>query len=408
MTDNRMPSPGEGVPEGGGAAPGGAGGAPSGAGGPGAPPPPGGPGAPPPGGTGATPPPAGGVSRGVWIGLGVVLLIAVIALVVALANSGDDEGDVAIGDTTTTAVEETTTTTGVEETTTTGVEETTTTGAETTTTVAETTTTASAGLAGDCALDNLALLQPGILTVGTGEPVFPPWMGVGDDNFDVPESQTGFEGALVYELAEVLGFTDDQVTFVRTGFDEAIAPGPKNFDFNLQQYSITPDREEVVDFSDPYYETKQSLVALAGSPLIGSTTLADLADASLGAQIGTTSLDYIENVIQPNVQASVYDTNVDAIAALVAGQVDGIVVDLPTAYFMNAVQIPEQGAEGVIVAQFGTPAENPDEYGLLFAPDNPLVPCVNEALGVLRDAGTLQELEDTWLTAGGDIPTITE
>ena len=404
MTDDRIPDPADGPPEGSSVTP--EGGTPEGAagntGGPTTPPPPGGPGAPPP-----VSPNGGSSNRTMWIGLGVVLLIAVVALIAALANqSDDDEVDIAIQDTTTEAPEDTTTE-APEETTTTAAEETTTTAAETTTTVAETTTTA--GLGGTCAIENLALLQPGVLTVATGEPAFPPWVGLTDGtNFDVPESQTGFESALVYELAGVLGFADDQVTWVRTGFDEAIAPGPKNFDFNLQQFSITPQREEAVDFSDPYYETKQSLVALAGSPFIGSTALADLADARLGAQIGTTSFDFIENVIQPNVEASVYDTNILAISALVAGQIDGIVVDLPTAYFITAVQIPEQEAEGAIVAQFGTPAENPDQYGLVFVPDNTLVDCANQALTVLRDGGTLQSLEDTWLAAGGDIPTITE
>ena len=356
------------------------------------------------------PPPAGGgTNRGVLIGGGIIAVIAIIALIVALANAGGDDGDdVVAGDTTTTAAETTTTAAG--ETTTTAAGETTTTVADTTTTVAETTTTTEApGIGGECAIDNLDLLEPGVLTVATGEPAFPPWVGDGsDETFDVPESKTGFESALVYALAETLGFADDQVTWVRTGFDEAVAPGPKTFDFNLQQYSITDVRDEVVDFSDPYYVTKQSLVALTGSPLIGATTLADLADTSLGAQIGTTSLDFIEGVIQPNVQASVYDTNIDAIAALIAGQIDGIVVDLPTAYFITAVQMPEQGAEGVIVAQFETPAQEPDEYGLLFADGNPLVGCFNEALTILRDDDTLADLEAEWLAQGGDIPTISE
>jgi polar amino acid transport system substrate-binding protein len=260
-----------------------------------------------------------------------------------------------------------------------------------------------------CAIANLELVQPGVLTVATGDPAFPPWVsGLDGANFDSPESKTGFEAALVYALAAELGFSDDQVEWVRTGFDEAVAPGPKNFDFNLQQYSITAVRDEVVDFSDPYYVTRQSLVGLADSAAIGATTLGDLADVRLGAQIGTTSLDFIENVIQPNEQASVYDTNVNAIAALVAGQIDAIVVDLPTAFFVIAVQIPEQGAEGQVIAQFESPAQDPDEYGLLFAEGNPLVGCVNEALAALKANGTLADLEAEWLTAGGQIATITE
>jgi polar amino acid transport system substrate-binding protein len=328
-------------------------------------------------------------------GIGVVVLIIVLIVV----NTGGDDDDAASS--TTTTAEATTTTA---ETTTTAAE-TTTTAAETTTTAAETTTTT----VNACAVEDLNLVNAGTLTVATGDPAFPPWVsGLDGENFDDPESKTGFEAALVYELATVLGFGDDQVQWVRTGFDEAIAPGPKNFDFNLQQYSITEVRDEVVDFSDPYYVTRQSLVSIAGTSVIGATTLADLGDARLGAQIGTTSLDFIDNVIQPEEQASVYDTNVDAIAALVAGQIDGIIVDLPTAFFITAVQIPEQGAEGIIVAQFATPAQDPDQYGLLFADGNPLVPCVNDALAVLRDNGTLEALEAEWLTAGGDIVTITE
>jgi polar amino acid transport system substrate-binding protein len=253
-----------------------------------------------------------------------------------------------------------------------------------------------------CETDDLNLVTPGTLTVATGEPVFPPWMGVGDDNFDVPESGTGFEGALVYELADRLGFSDDQVTFVRTGFDEAIAVGPKDWDFNIQQYSITEEREEVVDFSDPYYTTRQALVTFPDSPFANATSIEDLKDARLGAAIGTTSLDFVEDVIQPNEEASVYDENVDVEAAMNAGQIDGLVVDLPTAYFITAVQV--EGS--VITGQFETEAAEPDNFGLLFESGNSLVGCVNEALGELRDEGTLQALEDEWLTQEGAVPTI--
>ncbi len=256
--------------------------------------------------------------------------------------------------------------------------------------------------AGDCSPDQLNLVNPGQLTVATGEPVFPPWMGVGDDNFDVPESKTGFEGALVYELAAELGFTNDQVTFVRTSFDDAITAGPKDWDFNIQQYSITDERDQVVDFSDPYYVTRQALVVYPDSELATATSVEDLKGAKLGAAIGTTSLDFIEDVIQPDSEPSVYDENVDVEAAMNAGQIDGLVVDLPTAYFIVAVQV-----EGSIIAgQFEAEAAAPDEYGLLFAEGNSLVGCVNAALATLRDDGTLKELEDQWLTQEGAIPVI--
>jgi len=265
---------------------------------------------------------------------------------------------------------------------------------------ATTTTTAAAQ---SCEIADLNLVTPGQLTVATGEPAFPPWVGTPDgENFDVPESGTGFEAALVYALADELGFTHDQVVWVRTGFDEAIAPGTKDFDFNVQQYTITADREQVVDFSDPYYSNAQALVAFPDSAVAGATTFADLNDAKLGVQVGTTSLDYIEQVIQPATQAAVYDTTVDAKAALEAEQIDGLVVDVATAYYITAVEI--EGS--VIVAQFATPASAPDEFGLLFAEGNPLRTCVNVALGALRTAGTLDALADQWLVDAGGLAVI--
>ena len=253
-----------------------------------------------------------------------------------------------------------------------------------------------------CELADLELVTAGTLTVATGEPVFPPWMGVGDDNFDVPESQTGFEGALVYALAEEMGFDADEVVFVRTGFDEAIAAGPKNWDFNIQQYSITEDRKQVVDFSEPYYTTRQALVLYPDSEFAGATSVDDLKDAVLGAAIGTTSLAFIEDVIKPNTEPSVYDENVDVAAAMNAGQIDGLVLDLPAGYYMTAVEVPGS----IIAGQFEHEAADPDNYGMLFAKGNTLVSCVNAALAELKSDGTLQSLEDTWLTQDGGIPII--
>jgi len=259
------------------------------------------------------------------------------------------------------------------------------------------------GDTGSCELADLNLVTPDTLTVATGEPAFPPWVSGPDGaNFDDPESGTGFEAALVYALAAEMGFTDDQVTWIRTGFDEVIAPGPKDFDFNLQQYSITAAREEIVDFSDPYYTTAQALVAFPDSAVAGATSLADLKGVNLGAQIGTTSLDFIEDVIDPDNQAAVYDTNVDAKSALDAGQIDGLVMDLPTAYYVTAVEI--EGS--VIVAEFEAASAAPDEFGLLFADGNSLVGCVNEALDTLRDSGALAALEDEWLVSAGGLVSI--
>jgi len=263
--------------------------------------------------------------------------------------------------------------------------------------------TGDGGDSGSCEVADLNLVAADTLTVATGEPAFPPWVSGPDGaNFDDPASGTGFEAALVYALAAEMGFTDDQVTWVRTGFDEAIAPGVKTFDFNLQQYSITEAREEVVDFSDPYYTTAQALVAFPDSAVAGATSLADLKGVNLGAQIGTTSLDFIEDVIDPDNQAAVYDTNVDAKSALDAGQIDGLVMDLPTAYYVTAVEI--EGS--VIVAEFEAASAAPDEFGLLFADGNSLVGCVNGALDALRDSGALAALEDEWLVSAGGLVSI--
>ncbi len=258
--------------------------------------------------------------------------------------------------------------------------------------------------AGSCDIADLNLVSAGKLTVATGEPAFPPWVGTMDgEGFDTPESKLGFEAGLVYAIAGELGFADADVVWTRIGFNEAIAPGDKPWDFNLQQYSITEAREEVVDFSSPYYVTRQALVLYPDSPYASAKTVDDLKDAILGAQIGTTSLDFIEDVIKPNTEPNVYDENVDLEAAMKAGQIDGLVMDLPASYYVTAVQL-----EGAIIAgQFESEASQPDEYGLLFADGNSLVLCVNTALETLRSNGTLQELEDTYLTQGGGIPTIT-
>ena len=185
-----------------------------------------------------------------------------------------------------------------------------------------------------CAKEDLNLVTPGVLTIATGEPAFPPWVGTTDgEAFDQPESGIGFEAALAYEIADGLGFTNEEVAWVRTDFNEAIAVGPKTFDFNLQQYSITAERDEVVDFSEPYYVTNQALVGLSDSPVASATSIADLKAYNLGAQIGTTSFEYIEEVIQPDTPASAYDTNADAKSAIDAGQQFAFVVLVRIAEF---------------------------------------------------------------------------
>jgi polar amino acid transport system substrate-binding protein len=256
------------------------------------------------------------------------------------------------------------------------------------------TTEAAAG-----ACDTLPTKEEGVLTVATGEPAFPPWVE-GDDD---PTSGEGYESALVYALAEELGIAEEDVTWVRTGFDEAVAPGPKDYDFNIQQYSITPERDEVVDFSDGYYTVQQAIVAAEDSVVADAASIADLQDAQLGAAIGTTSLDYIDEVIQPSSEAAVFDDNAAAKAAFDAGQVDGIVFDLPTAYYITAVEIPNSSIVGILPV-----VGEAEELGMLFEDGSELVPCVNEALATLEEDGTLAALQEEWLAAGGDIPTLSE
>ncbi|MDH3249589.1 MAG: ABC transporter substrate-binding protein [Acidimicrobiia bacterium] len=256
------------------------------------------------------------------------------------------------------------------------------------------------GGSADCELGDISTLDlkaDGTLTVATGEPVFPPWM-IDDD----PSNGQGFESAVVYAVADELGFEPGQVEWVRTGFTEAIVAGEKDYDFNVQQYTITEERDQVVDFSDGYYALRQAIVGYADSAAVGATSVADLQALRIGAQIGTTSLDYIENIIEPEQPAAVYDTNADAKAALDADQVDALVFDLPTAYFVTAVEI--EGS--VILGQLEEVGDQPEELGFLFEEGSTLVQCVNEALASLRDAGTLADIEQEWLAQGGDIPTI--
>jgi polar amino acid transport system substrate-binding protein len=243
-----------------------------------------------------------------------------------------------------------------------------------------------------CSPDSLQTVAPGTLTVATGEPAFEPWV-VGDK----PESGEGFEAAVAYAVAEQLGYTQDQVTWIRTTFDSAIAPGPKDFDFNIQQYSITDDRKKVVDFSSGYYSLTQAVVTYKGSPIDGATSVADLKDAKLGAAVGTTSLDAIETQIAPTQQAQVFNDNAAAVTALKNKQIDGLVVDLPTAFYLAAAEIEN----GTIVGQLPDSADEKEQLGLLLAKDSPITDCVSQAVDALAADGTLAGLEDQWLAGAG-------
>ena len=241
-------------------------------------------------------------------------------------------------------------------------------------------------------------LTEGTLTIGTGNPAYEPWV-VGDK----PESKEGFEAAVAYAVAGELGFADANVTWVRTGFDEAIQPGKKNFDFNLQQFSITDERKQTVSFSDPYYATNQAIVGFEDSPAVGATSIDALKGLKFGAQAGTTSLDFITNVIKPDAEPFAYDDNAGAKAALEAKQIDAIVVDLPTAFYIAAVEI--DGA--TVIGQFpANLSSTPDEFGLVFDLGNSLVDCVNTALATLKDNGTLASIEQTWLSDKTNAPVI--
>ena len=246
----------------------------------------------------------------------------------------------------------------------------------------------------ECTKDSLKTLTAGKLTIATGQPAYSPW--VEDDK---PESGKGFESAVAYAVAEKLGFAASDVTWARTTFDGAITPGPKTFDFNLQQYTITDDRKKAVDFSSPYYTTPQTVVTAKGSKIDGKTTIADLKGAKLGAGVGTTAVDIITNQIGATPQ--VFNDNAAAVAALKNGQIDGIVVDLPTAFYLTAVEIEN----GVIVGQL-PPSGSGDNFGLLLAKDSPLTTCVSQAVDALKTDGTLATIADKWLGASAGAPVL--
>ena len=258
---------------------------------------------------------------------------------------------------------------------------------------AEASASASAAAVDECSKENLTLLTPGTLTIGTDTPAYPPYFE--DDD---PSNGKGFESAVAYAVAEQMGFTPQEVAWVTVPFNKSYAPGAKDFDFDINQISITPKRQKAVDFSEGYYTVNQAVVALKDSPVANATTVAELQAAKLGAQVGTTSLDFINDVVQPAEQPYVYNDTNDAKSALNNGQIDAIVVDLPTAYYITAVEIPKSKIVGQFEAQAGG-----EEFGLLFAKGNPLVTCVNKAVTALKESGDLQAIQDEWL-AGDTAP----
>lgn len=271
------------------------------------------------------------------------------------------------------------------------------------------------------------LRTPGRLTMSTDIPAFGPWWG-GDasqqyDNEPAggspwsqtefsaePYSMEGFEGAMAYAIANAMGFAPEDVDWIANPvFEQAFAPGAKPFDMHMAQISIRPERAEAVTFSDPYFDSNQSLLVMtSNTDIVGATSLADLKSFKLGAAANTTSFQLIEDVIQPDVEPSVFADNSATKTALQNGQVDGIIVDLSTAFYMRDAELEDYGTdapEATIVGQFGPPAQ-PDHVGVVLELGNPLVACVNQAIAEVKSTGVHQQILDEWINTGQDVPFI--
>ena len=243
-----------------------------------------------------------------------------------------------------------------------------------------------------CTPDTMETVTAGTLTIATDDPAYEPWFVDND-----PTNGKGYESAVAYAIAEELGYTAEQVTWVKVPFNKVVQPGPKDFDFDVNQVSITEPRRKAVDFSSGYYDVVQTVITNKGSSIDGATSLADLADAKLGAQVGTTSYTAITDQIQPSQEPAVFDTNDQAVQALKNGQIDGIVVDLPTAYFMTAVQLDD----GTIVGQLPLPDGEPEQFGAVLVKGSPLTDCVSGAVDTLREDGVLDQINQEWLAQQG-------
>jgi polar amino acid transport system substrate-binding protein len=267
--------------------------------------------------------------------------------------------------------------------------------ASTTTSTGGAASGSASGSAAACAKDQLKVKTPGKLTVATDNPVYEPWFS---DN--KPSNGKGFESAVTYAVAKQLGFADTEVTWVTATFNSVIAPGPKNFDFDVNEVSITPERKKGVDFSSGYYDVTQAVVTVKGSKIESAKSIADLKGAKLGAQVGTTSYKTLTDVIAPTTKPAVFNTNDDAKLALTNGQIDGLVLDLPTALYEANADLKN----GVLVGQFANTGGTPEQFGLVLDLNSPLTACVSKAVDALRTDGTLAKLEQTWLTASAGAP----
>jgi polar amino acid transport system substrate-binding protein len=246
--------------------------------------------------------------------------------------------------------------------------------------------------ADECTPDTMETVADGTLTIATDDPAYEPWFVDND-----PTNGQGYESAVAYAIAEQLGYTAEQVTWVTVPFNKVVQPGPKDFDFDVNQVSITEPRRKAVDFSSGYFDVVQAVITNKGSAIDGVTSVAELADAKLGAQVGTTSYTAITDQIQPSEDPAVFDTNDQAVQSLKNGQIDGIVVDLPTAYFMTAVQLED----GVIVGQLPLADGEPEQFGAVLGKDSPLTGCVSGAVDALRDDGILDQINQEWLAQQG-------
>ena len=242
-----------------------------------------------------------------------------------------------------------------------------------------------------CDPAGLALVEDGVLTVATDRPAYPPWFE------GKPKDYSGFEGELASQIAERMGLP---ITWVVEPFNKSYAPGAKNYDFDINQISITPEREQAVDFSDGYFNNNQGVLALEGSSIENATSLTGLKDAQLGAQVGTTSLSFIEDVIQPTSQVKVYDTTNDVKSALESGQLDALVTDVVTTVYLRDFEIDGT----VVVGQY--PTEEP--FGMIFEEGNALRLCVNEVLDQMKADGTLDALQEEWLQDYLGVPTLSD
>lgn len=247
--------------------------------------------------------------------------------------------------------------------------------------------------AANCPKGKLETEKQGVLTVATDKPAYPPYFEEDD-----PTNGEGFESAVAYAIGKQLGYPPAKVEWTVEPFNTSFAPGPKNFDFDVNQISITPVREKAVDFSAPYYTANQAVVALKSSQAAKAKSLADLKDAKLGVQIGTSSLEEAEAEIEPSSRPEVFNTSNDVVQALKNGQIEAIVVDLPTALYLTAVQVPE----ATVVGQFGSGSG--ESWGALLPKDSSLTGCVSEAINELKASGELEKITQRWMSQAAGAP----